>query len=174
MTDTNPFNDIRVREAMYVALDMDSIQERVMRGLSRNTGSLVAPAIPGYVPELDERVTYDPERAKALLAEAGYPDGFSFSFVCENDGYVNEEEICQAAAAMWARGRAGVRTWDIGTSALQTAKFESGQFDVGILGWANEPMIDSYSILVQVVHTKTGTSGVCSTGAAGARPRSTP
>lgn len=164
ITDKNPLNDIKVREAMYRSIDIDALQKKVMRGLSRNTGSMVSPAIPGYVPELDERLPYDPEKAKALLAEAGYPDGFSFSFVCDNDVYANEEEICQAASAMWAR--VGLKaTLDVAPTSLQTVKFESGKFDVGILGWANEPMIDSYSILVQVAHSKTGTSGVFNWGA---------
>jgi peptide/nickel transport system substrate-binding protein len=161
--DKNPFNDIKVREALYRAIDIDVLQKKVMRGLSRNTGSMVAPAIPGYVPELDERFGYDPEKAKALLAEAGYPDGFGFTMVCDNNVYVNEEEICQAVSAMWAR--IGLKpSLDTAPTSIQTVKFESGKFDVGILGWANEPMIDSYSILVQVAHSKTGTSGVFNWG----------
>lgn len=163
MTDKNPLNDVKVRQAMYEALDLDALQKKVMRGLSRATGSMVAPAIPGYTEAMDQRPNYDPEGAKKLLAEAGYPDGFSFSLVCDNDSYVNEEEICQAATAMWAR--VGLKAdLDVGPTSLQTAKFESGKFDVGILGWANEPMIDSYSILVQVAHSKTGTSGVFNWG----------
>ncbi|MBK1869368.1 ABC transporter substrate-binding protein [Taklimakanibacter albus] len=161
--DKNPFNDAKVREALYRAIDIDVLQKKVMRGLSRNTGSMVAPAIPGYVPELDERQSYDPEKAKALLAEAGYKDGFSFTFVCDNNVYVNEEEICQAVSAMWSR--IGLKpNLDTAPTSIQTVKFESGKFDVGILGWANEPMIDSYSILVQVAHSKTGTSGVFNWG----------
>jgi peptide/nickel transport system substrate-binding protein len=159
----NPFNDIKVREALNRAINIDVLQKKVMRGLSRNTGSMVAPAIPGYVPELDERTAYDPEKAKALLAEAGYPEGFSFTMVCDNDVYVNEEEICQAVSAMWAR--IGLKpSLDTAPTSIQTTKFESGKFDLGILGWANEPMIDSYSILVQVAHSKTGTSGVFNWG----------
>ncbi|MDX8444419.1 ABC transporter substrate-binding protein [Mesorhizobium captivum] len=163
VTDKNPLNDLKVRQAMYEALDLDALQKKVMRGLSRATGSMVAPAIPGYTEAMDQRPSHDPESAKKLLAEAGYPDGFSFSLVCDNDSYVNEEEICQAATAMWAR--VGLKAdLDVGPTSLQTAKFESGKFDVGILGWANEPMIDSYSILVQVAHSKTGTSGVFNWG----------
>lgn len=159
----NPFLDKRVREALYMAIDGDSLQRRVMRGLSRTTGSLVAPAIPGYSPSLDERPAYDPDRAKALLAEAGYPEGFSFAFVCGNDSYINEEQICQATAAMWSRIGLKPRI-DIAPSSLQTAKFEAGRFDVGILGWANEPMLDSYSILVQVAHSRSEMAGVFNWG----------
>ena len=155
----NPFLDKRVREALYRAIDIEAIQKRVMRGLSRPTGSIIAPAIPGYAPALDTRPGYDPAAAKALLAEAGYPQGFRFAFVCANDGYINEEQICQAVAAMWAK--VGLKpAIDIAPNSQQTSKFEGRKFDVGILGWANEPMLDSYSILVQVVHSRTGTAGV--------------
>ncbi|MEY8842303.1 ABC transporter substrate-binding protein, partial [Cribrihabitans sp. XS_ASV171] len=99
----NPMNDLRVRQAMQMAVDMDLIHEKVMRGKSRNAGTLVAPAIPGYSEALDEVVGVDVERAKELLAEAGYPDGFEFDFVCTNESYVNEEQFCQAIASMWSR-----------------------------------------------------------------------
>ena len=159
----NPFTDKRVREALYQAIDIDAIQKKVMRGLSRSTGSLVAPAIPGYVPSLDPRLSYDPAAAKQLLADAGYPNGFRFAFVCSNDDYINEEQICQAVAAMWAK--VGLQpAIDIAPDSIQTAKFEGRKFDVAILGWANEPMLDSYSILIQVVHSRSGTAGVFNWG----------
>ena len=163
VTGKNPFLDPKVREAFYRAIDIESLHKKVMRGLSRNTGSMVAPAIPGYAPTLDTRLDYDPEKAKALLAEAGYPGGFSFDFVCANDDFINEEQLCQATAAMWSR--VGLKPKiDIAPSSQQTAKFEGGKFDIAILGWANEPMLDSYSILVQVVHSKSGTAGVFNWG----------
>lgn len=159
----NPLKDKRVRQAMYQALAMDQIQKKIFRGLSRNTGSLVAPEIPGYVPELDERLPYDPEAAKELLAAAGYPNGFSFLLLCSNDLYVNEEELCQAAAAMWSR--IGLKpNLSIGPRSVQNPKRVKGEFDIATLGWANEPMIDSYSLLVQVLHSKTGTAGVFNWG----------
>lgn len=157
--DRNPLRDRRVREALYRAIDADSLQRRVMRGLSRTTGSIIAPAIPGYAADLDERIPHDPARARALLAEAGYPNGFSFVFSCLNDGLVSEEEVCQAIAAMWSR--IGVRpTLSIAPRAVETPKRVRGEFDIATLGWANEPMIDAYSILVQVLHSRSGTAGV--------------
>jgi peptide/nickel transport system substrate-binding protein len=161
--DKNPFKDKRVREALYRAIDIDSVRKRAMRGLSRNTGSIVAPAIPGYVPELDTRLPFDLEGAKKLLAEAGYPNGFSFVMNCQNDGLVNEEEFCQAVASMWAR--AGLRpNLDMAPRAQQTPKRVKGAFDVISFGWANEPMIDAYSVLIQVFHSKSGSGGVFNWG----------
>lgn len=164
--DKNPLRDKRVREALYRAIDMDAVQRRAMRGLSRNTGALVAPAIPGYTAEQEKRLPFDLDGAKKLLAEAGYPSGFSFLMNCQADGLVNEEEFCQAVAAMWAR--AGVKpNLSIGPRSQQTPKRVKGEFDVISFGWANEPMIDAYSILVQVMRSKSGTGGVFNYGSWG-------
>ena len=72
----NPLKDLRVRKALYQAVDMETIQKRIMRGRSRIAGQFSAPEIPGYDPALNERLPYDPAASKKLLAEAGYPDGF--------------------------------------------------------------------------------------------------
>lgn len=161
--DRNPLKDKRVREALYRAIDIDAVQKRAMRGLSRNTGAIVAPAIPGYVPELDKRLPFDLAGAKKLLAEAGYPNGFSFLMNCNTDSLVNEEEFCQAVASMWSR--AGLKpSLNMAPRSQQTPKRVKGEFDVISFGWANEPMIDAYSILVQVLRSKSGTGGVFNWG----------
>lgn len=161
--DRNPLKDKRVREALYRAIDIEAVQKRAMRGLSRNTGAIVAPAIPGYVPELDKRLPFDLAGAKKLLAEAGYPNGFSFLMNCNTDSLVNEEEFCQAVASMWSR--AGFKpSLNMAPRSQQTPKRVKGEFDVISFGWANEPMIDAYSILVQVLRSKSGTGGVFNWG----------
>ena len=163
VTDRNPFQDRRVREALYRAIDIDAVQKRAMRGLSRNTGAIIAPAIPGYTPAMDDRLPFDLEGAKKLLAEAGYPNGFGFNMNCQSDGLVNEEEFCQAVAAMWSR--AGLRPGlDLASRTQQTPKRVKGEFDVISFGWANEPMIDAYSILIQVIRSKSGSGGVFNWG----------
>ncbi len=161
--DRNPFKDVRVREALYRAIDIDAVQRRAMRGLSRNTGAVVAPAIPGYTAAQDVRLPFDLDGAKKLLADAGFPNGFGFTLNCVSDGLVNEEEFCQAVAAMWTR--AGLKvTLDLAPRSQQTPKRVKGEFDVISFGWANEPMIDAYSILIQVVRSKSGTGGVFNWG----------
>jgi peptide/nickel transport system substrate-binding protein len=123
----------------------------------------VAPAIPGYTEALDVVPAFEPDRAKALLAEAGYPEGFAFTLLCSNDGLVNEEDICQASASMLARVGLTVNL-DILPGAQQRAKRTAAEFDMVILGWANEPMIDAYSILVQVFHSPSEAKGVFNFG----------
>jgi peptide/nickel transport system substrate-binding protein len=94
----NPFKDIRVRKAVAHALNMELIIRKVLRGQATATGSLVSPRVDGYDKELEQRFAHDPAKAKALLAEAGYPDGFGVTLDCVNVGY--REAVCQAAAAM--------------------------------------------------------------------------
>jgi len=99
----NPFADVRVREALYRAIDVQAIQKTVMRGLSVPTGALIAPQVRGWTPEMAQRVPYDPNHARALLKDAGYDGTLNFTLDCPNNRYINDEAICQAIVAMWAR-----------------------------------------------------------------------
>jgi len=99
----NPFKDVRVRKAFYQAIDIEGIKRTVMRGASRPTGLLAGPGVNGWTEAQDKRLPYDPEAAKKLLAEAGYPSGFEVSMNCPNDRYVNDAQICQAVAANLAK-----------------------------------------------------------------------
>jgi peptide/nickel transport system substrate-binding protein len=98
----NPFKDIRVREAFYKAIDVDLIKKRVMRGLSTPSALMIAPQLFALSKEFT-RPKYDPDEAKKLLTEAGYPDGFEVTMDCPNDRYVNDSAICQAVVGMLAR-----------------------------------------------------------------------
>jgi peptide/nickel transport system substrate-binding protein len=98
----NPFKDVRVREAFYRAIDIEAIKTRVMRGLSVPSALMIAPQL--YALSKDfTRPKYDPDAAKKLLTEAGYPDGFEVTMDCPNDRYVNDAAICQAVVGMLAR-----------------------------------------------------------------------
>lgn len=99
----NPFKDKRVRQAFYQAIDIEGIKRTVMRNAAAPTGLMVGPGINGFVPELNKRLPYDPDAAKKLLADAGYPNGFEVTMNCPNDRYVNDARICQTVAANLAR-----------------------------------------------------------------------
>lgn len=77
---SEPFGDVRVRKALSYAIDRQSLVESLHPG-AKPTANLVSSESPAYDPALDEEFAYDPDRAKQLLAEAGYPDGFSFDKV---------------------------------------------------------------------------------------------
>ena len=98
----NPFKDIRVREAFYKAIDVDLIKTRVMRGLSTPSALMIAPQLFALSKDF-VRPKADPDAAKKLLTEAGYPDGFEVTMDCPNDRYVNDAAICQAVVGMLAR-----------------------------------------------------------------------
>ncbi len=99
----NPFKDKRVRQAFYQAIDINGIQRTVMRGASKPTALMVGPGINGFDAAMNNRLPYDPDAAKKLLADAGYPNGFEVALNCPNDRYVNDGAICQAVAANLAR-----------------------------------------------------------------------
>ncbi|MEP7294670.1 MAG: ABC transporter substrate-binding protein [Burkholderiales bacterium] len=101
----NPFRDLRVRRAIYHALNMPLLTQKVLRGLGVPTGAFLSPRVDGSPPELDKRLPYDVVEAKALLTEAGYPNGFAITLDCVNVPW--REAACQAMAAMLTQ--AGIR-----------------------------------------------------------------
>jgi peptide/nickel transport system substrate-binding protein len=98
----NPFRDRRVREAVSIAIDRVAIRDRIMNGQSDPDNQYMKPGQYGYDPALPP-VRFDPQRAKQLLAEAGYPDGFRLSVACQNDRFVNDATICQTIGQMLTR-----------------------------------------------------------------------
>jgi|SRR6202521_2428014 len=99
----NPFKDRRVRQAVYQAIDVEAIRAKILRGLAVATGSLIAGQVNGYSAAADKRLPYDPVRARALLAEAGYPEGLQVTLDCPNNRYIQDEQVCQAIASMLSK-----------------------------------------------------------------------
>ncbi|MGG5810148.1 ABC transporter substrate-binding protein [Falsiroseomonas sp. CW058] len=99
----NPLRDVRVRRAMYQAIDMGTITRVVLRNSTVAAGIPIGQAIGGFVAAANERLPFDPDASRRLLAEAGYPNGFRLTLNCPNNRYVNDEAICQAAVAMLQR-----------------------------------------------------------------------
>lgn len=99
---TNPLLDQRVRQALSMAINRDAIVDRVMEGVAIKAGQLLPEGFFGISPNL-EPVAYDPEGAKALLAAAGYPDGFTMTIHGPNDRYINDARIAEALGQMFSR-----------------------------------------------------------------------
>ena len=158
----NPFNDLRVRQAFETAIDRDLINQRIMRGLARPSGSLIAPDIAGYSAALDTYEPGDTAKAAAMLKEAG-AEGLAFTYTCMNDESINEEDWCQGISNMLSR--AGFQpTIDMAPRAVQSPKRTKGEVEVFNISWANEPTLDAFSLLSQVLATKDGTFGVSNYG----------
>ena len=129
----NPLKDRRVRLALSLAINRPGIVERVMEGAAVPTGQYLPKGAFGYVPDLPPP-PYEPEKARQLLAEAGFPHGFRISLHGPNDRYVNDAKIIQAVAQMWQR--IGVQTT---VEALPWNNFitRAGkqEFSAFLLGW---------------------------------------
>ncbi len=151
----NPFKDKRVRLAMYQAIDINALKSTVMRGLSIPTGiPLPAGTGAGVPAEMEKRYPFDPAGAKKLLADAGFPNGFGFTLHCPNDRYVNDEKICVAVAAMWARVGLNVRVETM-TKANFFPKVQKRDTSVFLAGWGGGST-DAIFVLKPVMHSRDG------------------
>jgi peptide/nickel transport system substrate-binding protein len=150
----NPFKDKRVREALNVAIDREAIRRSIMRGMSLPAAIMVAPGVNGHSPDIDQALKQDTDKAKRLLAEAGYPNGFEFQLNCPNNRYVNDEEICQALAAMWARAGVKVKLAAEGMATFiqKVQNFDSSAY---LLGWG-VVTYDAQYTLQSLIRTRSG------------------
>ena len=146
----NPLADVRVRKAMSMAISRDAVKQVVMRGQSQPAGMIAPPFVNGWTAEMDAESSTDIEGAKALMAEAGYPDGFSIRLDCPNDRYVNDEGICQASVGML--GQIGITVnLDAKPKAQHFPLISGGTTDFYMLGWG-VPTYDSEYVFNFLVH----------------------
>ena len=99
---TNPLRDLRVRQALSMAIDRAGMVRTVMNGMAIATNQFASEGFGGYNPAI-AIPEYDVARARRLLAEAGYPNGFKMTIHATNDRYVNDSQQAQAVAQMLAR-----------------------------------------------------------------------
>jgi peptide/nickel transport system substrate-binding protein len=149
----NPFKDVRVRKALNMTVDREAIKKVTMRGLSIPAGIMVAPGVHGHSKDIDVVPKVDIAGAKKLLAEAGYPNGFEFTLDCPNNRYVNDEKICQALVAMWAKAGLNVKlnSMQFGPFIQKILNVDSSAY---LLGWG-VATFDALYTLQSLVRTKT-------------------
>jgi len=160
----NPFKDQRVREAVAVAIDEPAIASRVMLGLGHPTWEMWGPGVNGYDAALDVRPKVDPAKAKQLLAEAGYPNGFRVALDCPNDRYVMDEQICTAIVSMLAR--VGIKVdLNAQTKAKYFNKILAPNYDSDfyMLGWT-PATYDAHNVLLTLLDTRDGKRGEVNVG----------
>ena len=159
----NPLKDLRVRKAMYHAINVPALKTSVMRGAAVPTGSMISPGIRGYVKELDQPLPFNVELSRKLLADAGYPNGFELPMHCPNDRYVGDSEICQAVAAMLSKVGITIKLQvePKATYFPRALKRELGFF---MLGWSPAGY-DAHNLLFTVLGTPAGAQGQWNFGA---------
>ncbi len=136
--DRNPLKDLRVRRAMSKAINRPALVERVMEGAAVATGQLMPEGFFGFTPALKPE-PYDPEGARKLLAEAGYPDGFGLTLHAPNNRYVNDEQIAQAIAQLLAR--IGIQTRvDAMPASVYFSRGTKLEFSFMLVGWGADTM----------------------------------
>lgn len=155
-TDKNPFLDKRVREAVSKAINRQAIVERIMGGVAQAAGELLPVPLFGTSPDM-KPTAYDPDGAKKLLAEAGYPNGFEVTLGTPNDRYINDEKIAQAVAQMLTR--IGIKTnVDATTASTFFTRRNKYEFSLYLSGWGADTgeMSNSLVALVVTPDPKTG------------------
>jgi peptide/nickel transport system substrate-binding protein len=129
----NPLADIRVRQALSLAINREGIAERVMDGAGAPANQMVPQGIFGFSARIPP-AAYDVAQARRLLEEAGYPNGFRLTLHCTSDRLPNDGKVCEALGQMFTR--IGVRTT---VEAIPRAVFftrrAAGEFSLFMHGW---------------------------------------
>jgi peptide/nickel transport system substrate-binding protein len=129
----NPLKDLRVRQALSKAIDRELIRTRVMDGASRPANQLVISGLPGYSEALKAE-TVDIDGAKKLLADAGYPNGFSLTLHGTNNRYVQDDQILQTVAQMWSRIGVAAKV-EAQPAAVFFPRNNRSEYSVSMSGW---------------------------------------
>jgi peptide/nickel transport system substrate-binding protein len=135
----NPFKDIRVRQAVWMAIDTQAIKSKIMRGFSQPVGLLVGPGINGYDKSIDVMPKHDVAAAKKLMADAGYASGFDVTMECSNDRYVNDGTMCQAIVPMLAQIgiKVNLATMPFSQYVAKISPPNYGVASIALVGWAS-------------------------------------
>ncbi len=131
----NPFKDIRVRKAVAHAVNVDEIIKFVMEGSAYPATNMISSNVFGFNPDI-RRPEYSLEKARALLKEAGYPNGFETDFLASNDRYINDQQVGEAIAGQLSK--LGIK---VNLNAVPKAVFfprlDNYEFPMALVGWGS-------------------------------------
>jgi peptide/nickel transport system substrate-binding protein len=146
----NPFKDQRIRRALSIAINREALAERVMEGAAQPAGQWLPPGVYSHNPDVPVPA-FDPEAARRLLAEAGFPNGFRLTLHSPNDRYPNDARAAQAIAQMWSR--IGIRTEVVALPWTGfSARAARQEFAMRLTGWGSTTGEASY-LLANVLGT---------------------
>jgi peptide/nickel transport system substrate-binding protein len=156
--DKNPFKDVRVRKALYHAVDIETMKTKLMNNQSVPTGGVTPSPLGSFNdPQIETRLPFDLAKARALMAEAGFADGFEVTLDCPNNRYINDEEICIALAAMWSQLKVKVKV-NAMPRATYFPKLEKLDTSMYMLGWGGA-ITDAETTITPVLRNR-GEKGV--------------
>lgn len=154
---SNPLQDVRVRRAISMAIDRQAIVDRIMDGVAVPANQFLPDGLFGTLDD-PEALVYDPEGARALLAEAGYPDGFAITFHASNDRFINDGPVAQAITQFLSQ--VGIRVeLDAMTASLFFPRRAKRDYSMSMGGWSN-PTGEASSFLGQWLVTTDKDAGI--------------
>ncbi|MFK4304790.1 peptide/nickel transport system substrate-binding protein [Paenibacillus sp. RC254] len=150
-TDKAPFNNKKVRQALNYAIDVKSIVKNVLKDAAVETNSLIGPKDFGYAGEFDA-YEYNPEKAKQLLAEAGYPKGFSITLDTVN-WYIKNTDVAQVIAEQLKAVGVNVKVNNVESSVYRTLIPSGKQSDMYVLGWSSTNTLDADAAIYAILRS---------------------
>ncbi|MNW34776.1 Heme-binding protein A precursor [compost metagenome] len=150
-TDKEPFNNPKVRQALNYAIDVNAIVDNVLQGAAVQTNSLIGPKDFGYAGET-EGYGYDPEKAKQLLAEAGYPNGFSTTLDTVS-WYIKNTDVAQVIAEQLKAIGVNVKVNNVESSVYRTLVPSNKQSDMYVLGWSSTNTLDADAAIYAILRS---------------------
>jgi peptide/nickel transport system substrate-binding protein len=152
----NPLRDVRVRKALSLAINRQAIDERIMQGTVTEANQWMPANTFGYNPEI-KNIPYDPKEAKALLAQAGFPDGFQLTVHVPGDRYPQAPEAMQAVAQFWTRIGVKVQL-EVLPWAVYAGKANKNELAISVIAWGNGTGEAAYA-LTNILTTVDGSKG---------------
>ncbi len=141
----NPLQDVKVRQALSIAINRKAIVDRVLQGTVTEANQWMPKGSIGYNPDVKD-IPYNVEQAKKLLAEAGYPQGFQISIHVPGDRYPQAPETVQAVAQFWTR--IGVKTKvEVVPWSVYSSRAGKNEFAVSVIAWGNGTGEAGYGLL---------------------------
>jgi peptide/nickel transport system substrate-binding protein len=148
----NPMKDVRVRKAIRAAIDIPTLQSKVMRGTATVGKAIYTSVIDGFDPRFKGAPAYEPEKAKQLLKEAGYPDGFTIDLECSVQQPT--DAICQAISGMLSRVGIKAAYRPLPFNVL-LPKLVAGDATMYVIGWTTATA-EPEGVLIPLAHSRSG------------------